>query len=623
MCGICGAVQRGAEPMTEALLRSMNDTMQHRGPDGAGFFCQDAVGLAMRRLSIIDLAGSDQPLYNEDRSVALVFNGEIYNFRTLRQQLIQQGHHFQTHGDGETIAHLYEQVGDDAPRHLRGMFAFALWDQRRNRLLLARDRFGKKPLYYFYDGATLVFGSEIKALLRHPAVRAEAALTDPAMLALYLAYGYIPAPQTAFKDIFMLLPGHTLTLEAGRLQTRPYWEIPAIQPTRSANERPLMEYVEQVRAALTEAVELRMIADVPLGAFLSGGLDSSLIVALMQRIGKQQVRTFSIGFAGDQSFDETPYAAQVAQHLGTDHTAFTVQPEALDLLEKLVWHHDQPFADSSAIPTYLVSRLTREHVTVALTGDGGDELFAGYERFYAATLAQRGQIIPRPLWRMAGTLLEHLPEGTGYYNPIRRVRRFVQGASQPLARAYFDWVRVCSADVVQRLTGQSDVAAAHFEHLVPQADLAGILHANQRTYLPDDLLIKADRSSMAASLEVRSPFLDHVLAEVVAGLPLDLKLRGKITKYVLKEAARGLLPDTIIDRPKHGFGVPLGAWLKQDSALVRDILLSQQARERGLLNLNAVTQLIEEHAAGRRDHNRSLWTLLTLETWFRQFIDRS
>lgn len=622
MCGICGAIQQ-SEPITETLLRSMNDTLTHRGPDGAGYFCQGEAGLAMRRLSIIDLAGSDQPLYNEDHSIALVFNGEIYNFHDLRQQLHAQGHTFHTDGDGETIAHLYEQYGDDAPRHLRGMFAFALWDQKRRRLLLARDRFGKKPLYYFHDGKTLVFGSEIKALLRHPAVKAQSALDDPHLLALYLSYGYVPAPQTAFKDIFMLLPGHTLTLENGTLQTRAYWQIPPINAQHDSPQKPLAHYVEQVRETLREAVALRMIADVPLGAFLSGGLDSSLIVALMQQIGNQQVKTFSIGFSGDDSFDETPYAAQVAQYLGSDHTAFTVQPEALDLLEKLVWHHDQPFADSSAIPTFLVSQLTRQHVTVALTGDGGDELFAGYERFYAATLAQRGQIIPRPLWTLAQSLLDRIPEGTGYYNPVKRVRRFVRGASQPFAHAYFDWVRVCSADVLHSLTDQPDHAAAHFERSVPQSSLAGILHANQTMYLPDDLLIKADRASMAASLEARAPFLDHVLAEQVAQIPLNLKLRGKTTKYILKEAARGLLPDAIIDRPKHGFGVPLGAWLRQDSAPVRDILLSEQARARGLLHTEAITHLIDEHTSGKRDHNRVLWTLLTLETWFRTFIDGS
>jgi asparagine synthase (glutamine-hydrolysing) len=629
MCGICGACHTDGQPVQRALLEAMNNTLHHRGPDGAGFFCSDSddthIGLAMRRLSIIDVAGSDQPLYNEDKSVALVFNGEIYNFQELRQQLRQKGHRFHTAGDGETIAHLYEEYGVNAPQHLRGQFAFALWDDTEKRLLLARDRFGQKPLYYYHADDVFVFGSEIKALLQHPAVPCDAALDDPQTLALYLGYGYVPAPQTAFRDIQMLPPGHTLLLADGQAHVEAYWQLPPVSDVHHPdpnNPQAIQDAVQQVRDSLRDAVTCRMIADVPLGAFLSGGLDSSLIVALMQQASNQQVQTFSIGFAGDNSFDETSHAQTVAAHLNTNHTAFTVQPDALDLLQKLVWHHDAPFADSSAIPTYLVSEMTRQHVTVALAGDGGDELFAGYERFYAAKLVQTLDVVPRPVWQAAAQVLNLLPEGTGYYNPVKRAGRFARGAAQPLNLAYFDWVRLFDADALQALIHDTtDHAGAHFAQHTAAHTLPGILEANMQTYLPDDLLIKADRCSMAASLEARAPFLDHHLAERVAQLPFNLKLNGRTTKYILKEAARGLLPDAIIDRPKHGFGVPLGAWLRDDIAPVREILLSSQATGRNLLNTDAVTALIDAHESGQRDTSRQLWTLLTLETWYQTFID--
>jgi asparagine synthase (glutamine-hydrolysing) len=616
MCGICGLVQK--EAFHENLLRQMNNRLLHRGPDGEGLYCAEGVGLAMRRLAIIDVGGSEQPLYNEDKTIALVFNGEIYNFQALRKELASKGHRFHTEGDGEMIAHLYEEYGDEAPRHLRGMFAFALWDSRKQKLLLGRDRFGKKPLYYYHKGETLVFGSEIKALLEHPAVPHDSAFDSPEMLALYLSYGYIPAPFTAFKQIKMLPPASTLSFEHGEISIKRYWDLPAI--SNEEKNLSLAEAAEKVRETLREAVRLRMIADVPLGAFLSGGLDSSLIVALMQEMSSQAVKTFSIGFAGDESFDESSYAEQVAQYLKTEHHAFRLEPQAMDLLEKLVWHHDQPFADSSAIPTFLVSQLTRKHVTVALTGDGGDELFAGYERFYAAALVAKMGIVPKPIWRLGAGLLSALPEGTGYYNKIKRAGRFLRGAGQDLPSAYFDWVRVADAEMIRALLGKEDKALAHFKANYLQGnDVASILEANQRSYLPDDLLIKADRSSMAASLEARAPFLDHELAELVAPMPLSHKMRGSKLKVVLKEAARGLLPESIIHRKKHGFGVPLGAWLKKDISPVKDLLLSATARQRGLMNMGHVEKLITEHETGQRDHNRILWTLLTLEQWHRSF----
>lgn len=624
MCGICGVIHLDGKPVTQQLLQAMTDSIQHRGPDGAGFYIDDNAGLAMRRLSIIDVAGSDQPLYNEDQSVALVFNGEIYNFQDLRADLAQKGHTFHTAGDGETIAHLYEEHGADCFQHLRGMYAIALWDKRQKRLLLARDRMGQKPLYYYKDDKVLVFASEIKAILQHPDVPC-VSMFDPKRvdfaLANYLSFGYVPAPGTAFAGISLLMPAHFLRWDAGGCETHAYWELPHLADSDSSAKAET--YLPQLREQLEESVKLRLISDVPLGAFLSGGLDSSLIVALMCKHSNAAVKTFSIGFEGDDSFDETPYANQVAQYLETDHTAFTVKPEAMNLLADLVWHHDQPFADNSAIPTYLVSKLTREHVTVALTGDGGDELFAGYERFYAAQLFQKLSRIPKFAWKGLTGLIDRLPVGTDYYNPIKRAGRFTRAASKPVFDAYFDLVQVFDDEWIHEITG-NDETPVFFPDLMELRTgqhMEAILEMNMETYLPDDLLIKADRCSMQASLEARAPFLDHHLVEYSATIPLNLKLKGSTTKYILKEAARGLLPDRIIDRKKHGFGVPLGAWLRQDMSAVRDLLLDQTARERGILNIDVVERLITGHESGQRDHNRQLWALLTLEQWHRTFID--
>ncbi len=624
MCGICGVIHFDDQRLDERALSAMNGLLRHRGPDGAGAFIAGGVGLAMRRLKIIDIAGSDQPLQNEDGAIQLVFNGEIYNYRDLRRQLGARGHRFHTDGDGETIAHLYEDLGAAAVGELRGMFALALWDGRKKKLLLARDRLGQKPLYYYHDRRSFVFASEIKALLAHPAVPRISRFSpdDPAALRDYLSFGYIPAPATAFAGIKLLEPGTTLQVDlAGAAQSRRYWIPPPQAPPANAQAA---DYRAALRAQLDEAVRLRLVSDVPLGAFLSGGLDSSLIVALMRRHSNAEIKTFSMGFAGDASFDETTYAEAVARHLGTQHQSFRVEPLSLDLLPKLVWQHDQPFADSSAIPTFLVSQQTREHVTVALTGDGGDELFAGYERFYAAQLLQRLAFVPPPIMRGLSRLLERLPEGTAYADRARRARRFSRAAGLPLRDAYFDMVRVFSAELLDEIVpGVRANAPSLAAWINPRQAhrVAALLEANLTSYLPDDLLIKADRCSMAASLEVRAPFLDHQLAEYAASIPFNLKLRRGQTKHILKEAARDLLPADIIDRKKHGFGIPLGAWLRRDMRPVRDLLLSRRARQRGLLQMRAVERLIVQHESGQRDNNRQLWALLTLEEWHRQFVD--
>lgn len=627
MCGICGVIHLQGQPVTRALLQAMNNRLWHRGPDGDGYFIDGSLGLAMRRLSIIDPARSDQPLYNEDRSLAVVFNGEIYNYQDLRQNLVKRGHRFRSDGDGETIVHLYEEYGAACCEHLRGMYAFALWDGRERRLLLARDRLGQKPLYYYQDSRIFVFASEMKAILAHPDVpRASNFRADSSsLLGIYLSFGYLPASLTAFQDIFMLKPATALQLDAGgRTKTAPYWDIEQQAPLAAADPKARPEaYISRLREQLDEAVKLRLMSDVPLGAFLSGGLDSSIIAALMRQHSSASLKTFSIGFEGSDSFDESPYACQVAQFLETDHTVFRVKADAMALLADLVWHHDQPFADSSAIPTYLVSQLTRGQATVALTGDGGDELFVGYERFYAARLCQQLSVIPAPLWTGLARLLDLLPEGAGYYNAVKRARRFAQAAGKPLSETYFDFVRIFDSQLIRDLSLHSGQVPKDLSNYTPRCDdaIIGLAAANMRSYLPDDLLVKVDRCSMQASLETRSPFLDHKLVEYAATIPFNLKLNGARGKFILKEMARGLLPDSIIDRKKHGFGAPLGAWLRQDTAPVRDILLSRPARQRGLFNMDAVEGIINEHTSGKRDHNSRLWALLTLEEWHRQWFD--
>jgi asparagine synthase (glutamine-hydrolysing) len=628
MCGIAGIIYLDGREHSADDVRAverMTAFLFHRGPDQGRVLADGPVVLGNRRLAILDLSPAGAlPMKSGDGGALIAYNGEIYNHPALRRELESAGAAYTSGSDTETLLLLYQQRQADMLGHLRGMFAFVLWDAVHRRALIARDRAGEKPLYYYHDRDRFIFASEIKALLAHPEVPRRAAL-DAHRLALYLSFGYLPAPQTAFAQIDALLPGHLIELDLNRVyplvQPRPYFIPPPLAPARPVTEREAREYAAQVREAIDEAVQQALLSDVPLGVFLSGGLDSSLIAALMRR-HVEHVRTFSIGFVGDASFDETAYAEQVARALGTEHQAFHVEPDALALLPRLVWHHDQPFADSSAIPTFLVSQMTREHVTVALTGDGGDELFAGYERFYALALTRRLQAIPPLIWRTAAAALTVVPEGTDYYNPVRRARRFVRAAARPESRAYFDWVRVFSADQVHQLTGRADDPAAdQFERLYAGSGANAALAANFRTYLPDDLLIKTDRSSMAVSLETRAPFLDVRVIELAARIPLNLKLRGRTTKYILKQAARGLLPDAIIDRPKHGFGVPLGAWLRRDQSLVRELLFDRRTRERGLLDQAAVAALLDEHAAGRRDHGQRIWALLTLELWYRLFID--
>ncbi|MCS7071504.1 MAG: asparagine synthase (glutamine-hydrolyzing), partial [Anaerolinea sp.] len=578
MCGIAGIIYLdGREHSADDIqvVGRMTELLMHRGPDQGRVMADGPVVFGNRRLAILDLSPAGAlPMRSADGSSLIAYNGEIYNHPALRRDLESAGAIYASNSDTETLLLLHQRHGPALLDRLRGMFAFVLWDASSRRVLIARDRAGEKPLYYYHNRDVFIFASEIKALLAHPQVPRCSAL-DARRLALYLSFGCIPAPETAFVSIQALLPGHKIELDLNQahpvVRPRPYFTLPPLAPASRVTERAAQEYTTQVLDVLDGAVQQALLSDVPLGVFLSGGLDSSLIAALMRR-RTGRVRTFSIGFVGDASFDETLHAEQVARYLGTEHQAFHVEPDALTLLPRLVWHHDQPFADSSAIPTFLVSQMTREHVTVALTGDGGDELFAGYERFYALSLARWLRAVPSPIWRGATSALAVVPEGTGYYDPIKRVRRFVRAAALPESRAYFDWVRVFSADLVHQLSGQQkDPAAVQFDRLYQGDGVNAALAANFRTYLPDDLLVKTDRSSMAVSLETRAPFLDVRVIEVAARIPLNLKLRGRTTKYILRRAARGLLPDAIIDRPKHGFGVPLGAWLRRDQTSVRDL----------------------------------------------------
>ncbi|MFQ6014042.1 MAG: asparagine synthase (glutamine-hydrolyzing), partial [Anaerolineae bacterium] len=596
----------------------------HRGPDDQGAFVHGHIGLGNTRLAVIDLSPhGHQPMANEDESVWIVYNGEIYNFPQLRQHLAKKGHRFRSNSDTETIIHLYEEHGQECVKHLRGMFAFAIWDDRTRRLLLARDRVGKKPLFYYHDQGQFIFASEIKAILEHPAVPRRVNL---GAVPLYLTYGYVPAPQTMFEGIYSLLPGHMMIVKEGRIETKQYWDV-----TYPAGELPILaeeDYTGKLLDLLKEAVAARLISDVPLGAFLSGGIDSTAIVAVMSQLMDQPVRTFAIGFSGEPSFNELEYAGQAAKYYGTDHREFVVKPDAIELLPKLVWHYDQPFADSSAVPTYLVSQLTREHVTVALSGDGGDELFAGYERFAAARLAERYQRVPQFLQRAISELLRRLPESTSYRGLVRRARRFTASASLPLLDRYLGWAGIFSADLQDLLlsNGSEVNTRQHFEDcLAAVRDLdpiSQLLYLNTKTYLPEDLLVKADRMSMANSLEVRSPFLDQELLQFAAEIPVSLKLNGLTTKYILKKALRGLVPQEIIERPKHGFGVPVGRWFRTElKEYVRQVLLSPTALRRGYFEEESLKWLINQHQEGKRDFGHQLWTLLTFELWHQIFIN--
>jgi asparagine synthase (glutamine-hydrolysing) len=622
MCGLAGIVTFDGSPVPREALAAMGAALRHRGPDAQGCYVDEqgrpAVGLAHQRLSIIDLRSvANQPLPNEDGSVLVMLNGEIYNFADLRRRL-EGRHRFRSDGDTETIAHLYEDRGESAVADLDGMFALALWDVTRRRLLLARDPFGKKPLYYWSDGYRFAFASEIKALLAAGAPTAVATES----LGEYLALGYVPTPRTLFAGIKKLPPASTLIVDAdGVREPRPYWDL-AFPAERDVIAVPEGEARERVRTLVTEAVRKRLVADVPLGALLSGGVDSSAVAAVMARLVPGRVKTFTVGFEGAAFFDERAHAERVARHIGAEHHASVVRPDAAALVETLLHHHDEPFGDSSALPTYLVAREARQHVTVALNGDGGDETFAGYDRFHAALLAQR---IPRIARQALRSVARLLPEGAHYHSTLHRIRRFTDKAVLPLDERIFAWSTFFDLPTLRQVDGNGLVDPARllssYRDALRRCDgastLARLQYLNFRTYLLDDLLPKMDRMTMAHALEARSPLLDRALVEYVASLPDNFKRRGGHGKIVLKQAVADLLPPETLRRRKHGFGVPLADWFRGElRPMVEDTLLARP-RMRRWLREEGIHEIYREHLSGRADRGHQLWTLLTLELWLR------
>jgi asparagine synthase (glutamine-hydrolysing) len=626
VCGIVGIVGNGGRQVDEALLTQMCESIHHRGPDEDGYYINGPVGLAMRRLAIIDLKGGQQPIHNADSSAWIVFNGEIYNYRELREKLEKLGHRFYTDSDTEAIVHAYDQYGADCPKHLRGMFAFAIWDERREELFLARDRVGKKPLLYAEVNGQLLFASEFSALLLHPDISRD---IEPDAIHYYLTFMCVPAPLTAYRAIRKLEPGHTLRWRKGETRIERYWQPDFSKKIKISEE----EAGERAIEILRESVRLRLIAEVPLGAFLSGGIDSSAVVALMSQESSEPVKTFSIGFE-EQDFSELHHARRVAEHVGAEHHEFIVRPRAMDVLPTLVEHYGEPYADSSAIPTYYVAKETRKHVTVALNGDGGDECFAGYERYAAMRLAERYHKLPGVLRdSFIGRTINMLPSSEIRRSRVRDVKRFIRAASLPKVERYMRWVSVFDAETQAELYSDNfrretfNASAAQFlQPWFTKANGAGIvdavLLADTMTYLPNDLLVKVDIATMAVSLEARSPFLDHHVIEFAASLPEGLKLRGLTTKYLLKRVLTRLLPAENLKRRKMGFGVPIGHWFRGEmQGFLRETLLSEKALKRGYFKPEAVTRLVEQHTSGTRDYAHQLWTLLMLELWFQRFID--
>jgi asparagine synthase (glutamine-hydrolysing) len=636
MCGIAGGVWTAVDrAISPELLERMTSVLRHRGPDDCGAYVAageaaatrhaPAVALGFRRLSIIDLEHAHQPLSNEDATVWIVFNGEIYNYVSLRERLIGKGHRFRTAGDGEVIVHLYEELGTDAFSHLNGMFALAIWDARQRRLVLARDRLGKKPLVYRHEPNRLTFASELKSLLQVPDVPRD---IDPVALNEYLTYQYVPHPRTIFRAIRKLPPGHWGVYQDDVLTVTPFWQPDFNAQWPGTQE----EAVDALRTTLRSAVELRMRSDVPLGAFLSGGVDSSLIVAIMQSLSSSPIQTFSIGFPV-REYDETAYARLVSRHLGTDHHEFQVTPDGLAILPQLVWHYDEPFADSSAIPTWYVSQLTRQHVTVALSGDGGDELFAGYPRYRAVELGNR---LDR-WWPLRALLSakawQSLPCSARQKSKLRQFKRFSEGMRLSAGRRYLDWIStfntprrasLLSDDLRERLA-DADPYQFLEEALarVAQRDrITAISLADLQTYLPCDLMTKVDIASMAHALECRQPFLDFRLVELAASLPVQWKYRGGRGKQILRRAFGDLLPTSIWTREKMGFGVPLDHWFRNElKPMTHDLLLGDTARRRGLFRPQVVAELVRQHEQSEFDHAQRLWALLFLELWMRQWVD--
>lgn len=635
MCGITGWFN-WKKPLSRAeaerTLEAMLVPVVHRGPDEKGIYCAEGRGsshaaIGMRRLSVIDLSTGSQPIHNEDKTVWVVCNGEIYNYKELRRGLEERGHRFYTNSDVEVIVHLYEEKKFELLSALRGMYAFAVWDAKEDRLFLGRDRVGKKPLVYTIKDGALIFASEIKSILEYPGVTRE---VDLDAIDLYLTYQYIPAPYTAFKGVQKLPPAHYLVCDSsGTITTRRYWDIDFTKKLDLSGA----EWEERILDKLREATRIRMMSDVPLGAFLSGGIDSSAVVAMMARESSRPVKTFSIGFE-EQDFSELKYARLAAKHIGTDHHEFIVKPQTADILPKLAWHYGEPYADSSALPSYYVAHETRKHVTVALNGDGGDENFAGYLRYKAFKLSGMLSPLGRPLAYAAAPVALTLKRLTsGKARKLFHRAHFVASAlEESPARRNIRWhcifdnarkTAIYSDDMISRFKGidRYDYLEKTFNEAPCNDDIDRLLYTDIMTYLPECLLVKVDIATMANSLEGRSPFLDHELMDLAAQIPSSLKLRGLTNKYILKKALSKLLPKEILHREKMGFGIPINQWFRGElKGYLKDIVLSERALSRGYFKKEAIENLIREHNDGLFDHGYRLWSLMMLELWHREFM---
>jgi len=632
MCGICGIARTSkGEPISQSLLAFMCRTIVHRGPDDEGIYIEGKVGLGTRRLSIIDLEGGHQPLSNEDGSIWVTYNGEIYNFPQLREKLISRGHFFSTRTDTETIVHSYEEWGEDFIQRFRGMFAFALWDRRQEKLILVRDRVGIKPLYYTQlEDETLIFGSELKSIIAHPKVKRA---LDPRALNYFLTVEYVPAPFSIFKDIWKLPAGCFLIYRGGKIEVKKYWDIkPSASSPEKISKQNLKAWRDELYELLKESVKLRLISDVPLGAFLSGGVDSSTIVGLMKELGASPLKTFSIGFK-DESYNELRYAQSIARKFNTEHEEFILEPQALDLTQKLIHHLDEPFGDFSIFPTYLVSLMARSHVKVILSGDGGDEIFGGYEHYQAQKISRF------PVSSFLSTLLrspiKKLPPSAQKKGIWNKLRRYVQGFEHSPSLAHLRWMmflskrnkkNLYSDALIENLGGISDLHEIEpfreiFDRLEGFDPINRELYLDLKTYLVDNILVKVDRMSMATSLEARVPLLDHKLVEFAFSLPGKVKLHGLNTKWIFKKTMERLLPHENIYRSKEGFSIPIKHWLREElKDLLLDTLSEKRIREEGYFKYESVKKMIDAHLQGKENFSHELWALLVFEIWKESYL---
>ncbi len=621
MCGIAGILSLDStRSVPPERLERMLASIFHRGPDEAGRLIDRELAIGMRRLSIIDLADGQQPIFDESGRYGVVFNGEIYNYRELRNDLIGRGHQLKTHSDTEVIVHLYEEYGAACLDHLRGMFGFAIWDNVRRELFIARDRMGIKPLYYTQCDGDFVFGSEIKSILEHPAVKPS---MDLEALSLYLSLKYVPAPRTLFTGIHSLLPGHWLRVCKGRVEIQRYWDISFTKPERILSEQ---DYADQLLELLRESVRLHLRSDVPFGAFLSGGVDSSTIVALMSEELRTPVKTFSVGFGGEGIQDELPYAQQVADKFGCEHHTLKItSDDFLRYAEDVLWHLDQPIADQATVATHMVAKLARQHVKMVLTGEGGDELFAGYARYSGERYSRWFSRLPTSAAKLLRAASSTLPG-------LRRGKIAIGALTlRDEATRFANWFPMFGDDAKRQLldrhvqsirAGAASVFSNHLANCDAHSPLDRMLYADSKLWLPDYLLLRGDKLTMANSLEARVPLLDHKLVEFAAQLPESMKLRGSQRKYLLKQVARRLLPAEIIDRKKQGFPIPIERWLRKEARpMMQDLLSTETLERRGLFNVAFVERLIREHVSGFTDHSTKLWGLMSVEMWTRKFID--